>query len=950
MPTHAGRARSVGRARRTIRRGPPFGPRLRAAVPRRPSPLPLAALAALLAVALAPAAHAQVPERYRTPSLPGTAPSGIPDSLRQAGAAPETGEPIRLPVPQAAAAPGGLERPVAYTARDSLRVVLARRAAGPDSVEAGDVVSLFGNVEAQYEGASITAGRVDYDSRAQALRAAPMPGDSASVPRFQGEEGEFTGEGFVYNLRTQRGRVTAARTAIEDGYLLGGIIKQQDAHVVFAQDAAYTTCTLDHPHYALEAGRIKIVDGKRVYTGPVQLTLLGIPMPLVLPFGYFPAAQGRRSGPLALDYGQDTNFGLYLGNVGWYWAISDYLDAQVTSRIGTLGSFQVSGAVGYNRRYAYNGNLRLSAGRLVSGERTDPGGDRSRIPLSLQWSHNQTFPAGQQLTGSVNLQTTSERQAAQEVSNQIQSTTSSTVSYRQQWPSAGRSLTVSGQVQQDFANERTQAQFPQVLFGQDRLFPFRRGRDDRWYEKVSLSYTADARNAFSYQALGDSTVGVLEALTSPSAYLRGACAPEDLACTASRFDYQVVQRVPVNANFSVPRFNLNLSPSLNYVETWTGEAIEQTYDPATGRAVSSEVPRFTAVRQATASLSASTEFFGTFPLRVGRVDGLRHTVSPQVSLSYQPDYARFGFVKEVQVDSLGNTRRYAVNPSIPISPTRSLTFNVANAFLARTVRTDTTGAEQRQTRQVLSLNVNGGYNFAAERRPFQDLSTTFTTEFFGFNASGNAQLSFYAPDTASVTLPAVTYFDATGRPLRVATAGFQVSRSFSSRRTTGPSDVRPVTNRAFVDPQYDPNAGAPRSATVGYLDYSAPWSFSAGLSVRTSDGNGISEGTTTAAIDVNQFRAQLTPKWALNGSTGLDLTTMEITQTRLSLTRDLHCWEMAVNWQPIGRTRLFSVSLYVKGGFLSDLLRLDVPNSTVRSQGFGRGLAGRGGFGGRGGF
>ncbi len=901
-------------------------------MPRRFSLLLLTLLAGL-----ASAAQAQVADSL---DVPLAADSLTADSLDAPPALPGTppaaGAPIRLPVPAAPAAPGGLERPVAYTARDSLRIVIAPRdsTGGP-----GDVVSLYGDVETDYEGSTITAGRVDYESRNQALRASALAGDTSGVPRYRGEEGEFTGQGFVYNLRTQRGRITGARTAIEQGFLLGGIIKQQDAHVIYAEDAAYTTCDLDHPHYALEAGRIKIVDGKRVYTGPVQLKLLGIPMPLALPFGYFPAAQGRRSGPLAVDYGQDTSYGLFLGNVGWYWAISDYLDAQVAAKVGTAGSFSLSSAVRYSRRYAYTGGLRLDVGRLRTGESTDPG-FAPRIPLGLGWTHNQTFPGGQRLTASVDLQSVSQRQAAEEVSNQIQSTTSSSVTYNQQWPSVGRSLTVSGRVSQDFANDRTQAQLPQIAFSQQRLFPFRSGRDDRWYEKINLKYDANVQNGFTYRAVGDTTVGVLEALTSADAFRRGACPADDPACDLQQFDYQVVQRVPINATFSIPSLNLNLSPNLAYTETWAGQSLVQTYDPLTGSAVPSTEPGFTAVRQAVASLSASTEFYGTFPIRIGRLDGLRHTVSPQVSLNVQPDYQAFGFVREVQTDSLGTTRRYAIHPSIPVTPTRSLSFGVQNAFVARTVQTDSTGAEQRTTRQVLAVSVNGGYNFADDRTPINDLSATFRTEVYGFNASGSAQLSAYAPDTAGTALPPLTYFGATGRPLRVTRAGFQVTRSFSSGRATGPSDVRPVADRSLNLPDYDPTMGAPRSAAIGFIDYSAPWSFSAGLSVNTTPGNGFSEGTTTAAIDVNQFRAQLTPKWSVTGSTGLDLKAMEVTQTRLSLVRDLHCWEMSVNWQPIGQTKLFAVSLYVKGGFLRDLLRLDVPNSTVRSQGFGRRLGG----------
>ncbi len=884
-------------------------------------------LAVLVLTASASAAQgADSLRQYMTPA----AEMGGAEALAGLGGAPGPGNeaPIDVGLPVAAAAPGGIERPVQFSARDSIRVVLAPR----DSA-GGDQVSLFGSVDTGTETTRITAGRVDYNSVTKELRATALPGDSTSRPRAVDEAGEFTGETFVYNLRTERGRVTRARTAIQDGFLLGGVLKQKDAHVVFAQDAAYTTCDLDHPHYALEAGRIKIVDGEKVYTGPVRLTLLGIPMPLFLPFGYFPAAEGRRSGPLALDYGSDTLFGLFLGNVGWYWALSDYLDAQVAAKVGTAGSFQVSGATQYNRRYAYNGRVSLSYGRLRTGESTDPG-FAPQTPIAVRWNHNQTFPGGQRLTASVNLQSTSQRQADEAVSNQIQSSTTSSVSYSQQWPTVGRSLSVQTSVNQNFLASQTTATLPSLSFNQQRRFPFRRGRDDNWWEKISVSYAATATNGFSYRPVRDSTVSVVDAILSTDAFRQGACPVGEPDCDLTRFDYNVRQSIPVAASFSVPRFNLSLGPSVNYSELWADEQIAQVYDPETNTVETQRLPGFTAVRQASLSLAASSEVYGTFPVRIGSLDGIRHTVSPQLSLNYQPDYADFGFVREVQTNAQGGTRRYAIVPGIPTTSTRTLGLAVNNAFTARTVRVDSTGEETRSTRQILSLNLTGGYNFGDEQTPLEDISANFTTQLFGFSASGRATLSAYAPDTTGGA-PELVY-GLTGRPLRVNGASIQANRTFQSSTRQGRPDVRPVRERV---PSYDPSVIVPQSAAVGYLDYSAPWSASVGVSVRRSGGAFGAEPTTTAALDVNQFNARLTPNWSVTGSTGLDLTTLKPTLTRVGLRRDLHCWELAVNWQPIGVTKTFGVSLYVKGGFLRDLLRLDVPNSTVRSRGLG-GLGG----------
>ena len=844
------------------------------------------------------------------------------------GAAPAP--PLDLGLPLAAPAEGGVDAPVAYTARDSVRIVLGR----PDSLGGGeaadDVVTLYGDAQATYEEATVQAGRLQYRAGAQTVRADPFASDSGAVgvPQFTSGSESFSGESFVYNLGSQRGRVTGARTQIQDGYLLGGVIKQKTADVVYAQNAAYTTCELDHPHYALEAGRLKVVEGEEVYSGPVRLKLLGITMPLVLPFGYFPAAEGRRSGPLPVRYGQESGFGLFLDNLGWYWAVSDYFDAQVTTKVGTEGSVLVGGTVNYNRLYAYRGSARLQVGRLRSGESTDPT-FRTRVPFSLQVSHNQTLPAGQTVSASVNLRSESQRFVSQSIAEQVETSTSSSVGYSQSWPSVGRALNVSVQAYQDFsgATPRTSVTFPTLSFTQQRRFPFRRGRDDRWYEKISVSYSNQTTNSFDFRATADSTVSVVDALLSPAAF-------RDATGRDQRFVYKVDQRIPVQASFQVPRFNLTLSPSLNYSETWVGERTEVALVDSTDAFRSRQVPGFTAVRRFAVSASASTEFFGTFPLRVGRVDGLRHTVRPQASLSFEPDYGAFGFVRESAPNAAGETERYAIVPGIPLNPTRALSFGVDNAFLVRTASTDSTGETTRTTTQVLSLSVNGSYNFAAPDRPLSDLSARATSQLWGVTASGDATFSPYAIDSTGRSLTQ-TYLSETGRPLRLSAVGLRLGRSFRLGGAGRGGDVRPVTGALTGAELYDPGAFVARSAVVGYVDYAAPLSFSLSATLRHRPAPGAVRPT-TATVSVDQFNARLTPNWSVTGSTGFDLVQMEPTVTSLRLRRDLHCWEMAIGWQPIGPVRGFSFSLYVKSGYLRDILKVNVPQSTVRSLPFPR--------------
>ena len=831
---------------------------------------------------------------------------------------------LTLGAASAAAQTGELEAPITYTARDSVRIQLGP----PDSTGGArdDRLSLFGDARATYDGATLRAARLEYRTGLSQLLARPVEGDTVGTPRFSGGGEAFSGRELVYNLDTRRGRIVGARSQIEDGYLLGGVIKQAAPDIVYARDAAYTTCDLDHPHYSLSAGRIKVEDGERVYTGPVRLRLLGLPTPIILPFGYFPAAEGRRSGPLPVRPGNDNVYGVHLSNMGYYWAISDYLDAQASAKLGSRGAFDARGQVRYARRYAYDGALGFNYGRIRRGESTDPTSALTE-PLGVTWQHNQTFAGGQKLRASVDLTSSSQRFVSDNADDQVRQSSTSTVNYSQSWPGVGRSLALSSRAYQDFAQGETTLTLPTLTFNQQRRFPFKRGREDRWYESISTSYAANATNTYRFAPTSDSSgVTFVEGLFDRELFT-------EATGEASRFDYLVTQRVPVQASFRVPRFNLRLQPSLDFEETWAGERTEQTYFAANDSLAVGQVAGFTAVRELSANLSAGTEFFGTFPVRIGPVDGVRHRVSPTVRARLAPDYARFGFVREVQTNADGDTRRYGILPGLPTDPTRSLSLSIDNEILARVSRRDTTGEVQREVVKVLSFDVSSGYNFAAEERPISDLRVGVNTNLLGVTARASAVYSAYAL-SESGALSGETVLDQDGRPVRLTNASVTASRTFSSATPPGRvPDVRAV-RRPVAAPgeRYDPTNPAYDERAVGYVDYAAPWSFALTLTASTRPGRpGSDDDQTNATLEMSRFNARLTPNWSVTGSSGLDLTTLEPTQTIIGLRRDLHCWELAIDWRPIGVTRGFGFSLAVKSGLLRDYLRFDPRRSLTRS-------------------
>lgn len=819
-----------------------------------------------------------------------------------------------------------------------MRIVFA----DPDSTDEGetpdDRAYLYGNVTARYGEAILSAGLIELRFSSQELRATPVESDAGQtgVPQFREGDESFTGREFVYNLQTRRGRVVGARTQVEDGFLLGGIIKQRDAHVIYAQNAAYTTCELDHPHYSLEAGRMKIVDGKWVYTGPVRLSILGIPMPVWLPFGFFPAAEGRRSGPLAISYGEDRSaFGFYLENVGWYWAVSDHFDALVRGKIGTLGSYQIDTRFNYVRRYGFDGTLDLSYARLRRGESEDPDFAVSQN-TRIRWRHAQTFTPNTTLNASVDLTSNSQRFISEQFDDRVTQTSTSSIAFRHNWPRAGRSVSVDTRATQQLSTGGASLTLPSLSFAQQRRFPFRRqrraGRNQAWFEKIGISYTSLLTNTFDFTPLPDSTldgtgfqdVSWVDALFSQRDY-EGATGR-----TVNRFAPRVSHTLPINATFSgnAP-FRLNLSPSIRYTENWYTRSDLRSLD-STGAIVFGQESGFTSIRRVNLGLSANTEFYGTFPVRIGALDGLRHTVQPQVSFSYEPDYSGgpFNYFRTV-TDTLGQEIEYPIIGGIPNRRTQRLGLNLRNVFQTRHVKTDSTGEESRNTVQLFTLSMRSAYDFAAEERPLSDVLMDLTTQFNRYRLRADASFSPYAVDSLGL-LTNTSYLNESGRLLRLTRLNVSAGASFRSSSAGGrPSAPPPGYNAPFGN---DPSLPGSAVRPDGVVDFAIPWSLSLDFTYGYTPGLGALSPQRSAILSLSSFDFSLTPRWKIAGRTGYDFDRAELSTTSLSVIRDLHCWEMRFNWIPFGTFSSFNFSIYVKSGHLRDLLRLDVPRSDISNR------------------
>ena len=832
--------------------------------------------------------------------------------------------------------------PVSFRGTDSLVIDLA-----------SDQGRIIGNAQVSIDDVEVTAHTIQIHFGNEEIHASGVESDSGLVgpPTFtQGSE-TLTGQSFTYNMATSRGRAVGARTAFEEGFIQAGIAKIREDSSIFVSGGLYTTCNCgpdETPSYSLRAAKMKVVDRKWVYTGPIQLFIFDIPTPLWLPFGFLPYQEGRRSGLLAPEYGEDER-GFYLRNWGYYWAISEYIDTQLRLGIWTRGSWQVNPSFRYNRRYRYSGNVNVDYLRERSGERDDPD-VLIRKNLSLRWSHNQTLSPSSRLTANVNLSSSSYlRTISEQYNDNVRQSVGSSVQYSRRMR-GGRSFSLNLRQNQVLSTGSTDLALPEMSFSQSTKTPLKRrgaSRSERFYERFQFSLSSRLSNRFSYHPLTDDQliargdtladgspieVSWFDALTSQERYEQATGSENN------RINFRATHRVPMSFPFAINRlpligtFRLNVSPNANYTEDWYLQTDRQVAD-SSGQILRRQLPGFFALRQFNTGVSASTTFYGLFPVAVGAYQGLRHTVRPRFGYTYRPDFSSdfWGYARTLTdldgepVVDLHGVRRYGVVSGVPIGSQQSISFGIDNVFETKHVLTDSTGEQQSRVMKLFNVNVSSSYNVAADSLKMAPIRVSARTNILGkMNLNVSSTLSPYRLNHAGTR--EINSFVFTPRRLAFARlTQLNIRGSFrlqSSRQRPSPPPMQqgiPAMNNFGTTTMGLSN---PFSATQyqegAFADWSLNMSFGYQISKRTS------RLTRRATVNTG-FSFNVTSTWNVQGQTGYDFEAGKLVTTTLNVAKEFECWQMGFRWIPFGAFQSWGFDLHVKSGRLREFLRLQQP-------------------------
>jgi hypothetical protein len=791
------------------------------------------------------------------------------------------------------------------------------------------ITYLYGNARVTYEDFELDADYIRVDQKNHLLFAKgkidPVTHRYVGRPiSKQGKDKPLLSDSLLFNYKTKKGKLYNPASDQDGNYLSGGIAKKLDSTEVAYRNVLFSTCDLPYPdtHFGIVITR-GIAEKNRIIAGPAYLEIEGIPLPLAIPFGFFPKPDTKTSGIIIPTFGEDQKLGFYLRNFGYYFAISDYMDLTTTGTIYSKGAYELNSTMHYLKRYKYSGDLSLSYGSHNYGLEGDP----PTKDFNVTWSHSQDPNAhpGSTFSASVNAGTSTFYSNNPSYSNYnlqalTQNNLRSTINYSKTWGSLFN-MSVGLGHSQDLTNKTISLQLPTLSFSMASLSPFdskERVGDPKWYQKITISYSLQANN--SINNLPESEI------------FKGNTLIKNLQTS-------IVHNIPVGLSLNVLKY-FQFSTNVNYTEHWYLQTIRKNFARGSisglDSMVTDTINGFKRAGIYNLSTSLSTKVYSTISFKTGNLIAIRHVMTPSVSFNYNPDFSQpsFGYYKTAVSNAVipypYSSQTYSIfEDGFPSAGKQAgIGLSLDNTIEAKfkPKATDTSG-KPKKVAILQGLTFSTFYNFAQDSLRLSPISFSahsaifnqkVNLSFFGslnpyvnqvLDSISNGQILKYTHEINQFTwqhgkFPTLTSFS------------FSMSGSLNSTTFNPKTPVQAGSTLQTINPQQAQRLAVINSDPSAYVDFNVPWNVSFNYSFSYNN-NIINTNTTNTMMlsgDVN-----LTSKWKIQYNTNYDIRARKLAVTSFAIYRDLHCWDLNVQWVPFGLYKSYNITLKVKAAILQDL-------------------------------
>jgi lipopolysaccharide assembly outer membrane protein LptD (OstA) len=796
-----------------------------------------------------------------------------------------------------------LDAPVNYEAEDSVVILVKDKK-----------VILYGKAKMHYKDIDLTAPKMELDQETQiltAVKSVDSTGELIDRAHFAQGENKFQSDTIRYNFKTQKGLT-------KNTYTMQGemVMISQDAKrigdVLYSRKGTISTCNLDDPHFGFRYDKIKVVNNKVAITGPIHPEFEGVPVPIYLPFGFFPMNKGRHSGILAPTFTANEDFGLGLEGLGYYKVLSPYFDVTVRTNLYSYGGWTFNVVPTYRKRYRYQGQMNFSIQNTKYNFKGDPDYVVNKS-YSIQWNHSSDSRArpGTSFSANVNAGSTKYNQyVPNNVNTNFQNQLGSSITYSKTFKNSN--LTVSANHNQNNSLHLINLNLPDISYTLNTLYPFQR-KDlvGKWYDKVGIGYNGTVRSQVSFY---DTAVRVNKLL--------------DTLQWGGQHNFPLTLSLPpiLNGKFLV-------SPGISYANKWIAEKVRRTWNSTLDTLETTVTKGFYVDQQVSFNLGINTALYGTFNFKGPKHLAIRHVVRPTLSFSYSPSLSKEHWYK-TKIDTTSKLYSFAefersLYGYYGPEDFGGMSFGVDNNLeMKKRSKKDTT-TEEKKIRLIDGFGFSGSYNLIADSMKLSIINFYLRSTLFDkINITASTILNPYLADS-------------TGRPInkyawqgekfslgRFTSGSLSASTDFKSK----PRDEKKAQERKQMEDQLlnDPLLATDAQSQLDYMrrnpsdfvDFNIPWSISLGLSVfyslqQTADFRRFETKFSSNLTFNGSF--SLTPKWNFSMNGYYDFDTKTLQTFAMSIAREMHCWQLAINVAPVGLYRYFSFTISPKSGMLQDL-------------------------------
>ena len=823
---------------------------------------------------------------------------------------------------------GEIETSINYSAKDSIFYDLKSQK-----------IKLYGNSKIDYGEINLEAYEILINWNDKTLDAnylTDSTGKKIGKPIFSEGNQSYETDKITYNFDSRKAKIKGIVTQLDDAYMQGEDVKKNEEDELFISHAMYTTCNLEEPHFHISSGKIKVIPGKKVVSGPFHLKFGDVPTPLGFIFGMFPQPKKKVSGLIMPNYGEEKRRGFYLRDGGYYFAVNDHIDLRLTGDVYSKGSYGMTLGSSYKKRYSYSGNLRFNYNKSKLGDFENPS---TSSDFSFSWSHTPDAKGkSSRFSSSVNFQTNSYNQnknlVYSDFNESINAQFNSNISYTKTFKGSPFNLSANLRHSQNVQTKKVNLTLPDVSYNMSRIYPFKNlgklGKSA--LGKISISHRFNGKIELTNGSVGNSLSG-LNILNSSNNFSEQIDFNMDnLNSIIDRSKIGGKHTIPISTSFNLLKY-FTVSPSVNYNEIWYFKKLSYNYNELEDGIEIDTTNSFQRAWSYSSAFALSTRIYGTVFFKKGKIKAIRHVISPEISMSFSPDFTKpkFGYYENVQINSEGDTKLLSkyenfLFGSPRIGSSASMNFYIGNNLEMKVVDKNDTISGTRKIKIFDNLSFSSSYNFLADSFRLAPIRFSTRTSFFkrliNLSVSGNIDPYTFKLDSISENSSGIKNV----YQRRVDELAYKNNQGIGSLAYINMSLGFRFSAKDFRSEdkeEKDSSFGTREeidyinSNIAEYIDFNVPWSINASYNLNRRK-LGFRDPTITQTLTFSGD-VSISEKTKISFRSGYDFKFKMLTQTSINATRDLHCWRINFSWVPFGRFQSYNLSINAVSALLQDL-------------------------------